>query len=236
MRVLAPARRGLPHWPGTSLPAGLVPATVRLRGRLVARVGPDGAVRDPGRSRVLETALALALLDRTGREPAARGRLAAYLAAHRDSPDALDRLLARAALSGPTATTGPLGVEDFVARAPDAPEATTTSASAGGKVPVGPGPQAHYSVQAQPAAGSCRYRREGGQPLPDLKCTPGAVSPAVTQANLSSTICKSGYTATIRPSSYVTGKEKKSNAISYGYTGPIGDAEYDHQLSGVAAP
>ena len=119
MRVLAPARRGLPHWPGTSLPAGLVPATVRLRDRLVARVGPDGAVRDPCRSRVLETALTLALLDRTGREPAARGRLAAYLAAHRDSPDALDRLLARAALSGPTATTGPLGVEDFVARAPD---------------------------------------------------------------------------------------------------------------------
>ena len=114
---------------------------------------------------------------------------------------------------------------------PGAPEATTTAAAAGGKPPTGPGPQAHYKVQAQPAAGSCHYRYEGGQPLPDLKCTPGAVSPAVTQANLDSTICKSGYTATIRPSSYVTGKEKKANAASYGYTGPMGDAEYDHQIS-----
>jgi len=114
---------------------------------------------------------------------------------------------------------------------PGAPEATTTAVPAGGKVPVGPGPQAHYTVQAQPTPGSCRYRYEGGQPLPDLKCTPGAVSPAVTQANLDSTICRPGYTATIRPSSYVTGKEKKANALSYGYTSPMGDAEYDHQIS-----
>jgi hypothetical protein len=66
-----------------------------------------------------EAALTLALLDRTGREPAARGRLAAYLSAHRDSPAALDRLLARAALNGLAATTDPLDMEDFIARAPD---------------------------------------------------------------------------------------------------------------------
>ncbi|SEO01294.1 hypothetical protein SAMN05216267_101589 [Actinacidiphila rubida] len=96
---------------------------------------------------------------------------------------------------------------------------------------MGPGPQAHYTVQAQPAAGSCHYRYENGQPLPDLKCTPGAISPAVTQASITTTICKTGYTATIRPSSYVTGKEKTANAASYGYTGRMGDAEYDHQIS-----
>lgn len=56
----------------------------------------------------------------------------------------------------------------------------------------------------------------------------------MTQAGLASTICKTGYTATIRPSSYVTAKEKKANALSYGYTSAMGDAEYDHQLSGVA--
>lgn len=59
-----------------------------------------------------------------------------------------------------------------------------------GSLPVGPGPQEHYTVQAQPAAGSCHYRYENGQPLPDLACTPGAVSPAVTQASLDSTVCK----------------------------------------------
>lgn len=112
------------------------------------------------------------------------------------------------------------------------PPGTATGARAStGPIPVGAGPQKHYTVQAQPAPGSCHYRYEKGEPLPDLRCTPGAVSPAVTQADLASTICKSGYTATIRPSSYVTGKEKKANAASYSYTGRMGDAEYDHQVS-----
>ncbi|WP_020122303.1 hypothetical protein [Streptomyces canus] len=87
-------------------------------------------------------------------------------------------------------------------------------------------------MQQQPAAGSCHYRVEHGEPLEDRKCTPGAISPAVTQANLKSTICrKSGYTSGIRPSAYVTGKEKKLNAASYGYTGRMDDAEYDHLIS-----
>ncbi len=34
---------------------------------------------------------------------------------------------------------------------------------------------------------------------PDSSCTPGSIDPAVTQANISSTICSSGYTATVRP-------------------------------------
>jgi len=54
----------------------------------------------------------------------------------------------------------------------------------------------------------------------------------VTQANLTSTICrKGGYTSGIRPSTSVTGKEKALNAASYGYKGPMGDAEYDHLIS-----
>ncbi|MDH6126367.1 hypothetical protein P3T39_003324 [Kitasatospora sp. GP82] len=69
-------------------------------------------------------------------------------------------------------------------------------------------------------------------PLPDPTCTPGAVSPAVTQANIKDTICKpGGYTSTIRPPVNITGKEKTANAASYGYTGPMGDGEYDHLIS-----
>ncbi|GAA2780423.1 hypothetical protein GCM10010441_01430 [Kitasatospora paracochleata] len=100
-------------------------------------------------------------------------------------------------------------------------------------IPVGAGPKAAYLAQAQPAPGSCHYRYTADkQPLPDTACTPGATSPAVTQANINDTICKpGGYTSAIRPPSNITGKEKADNAKSYGYSGPAGDAEYDHLIS-----
>lgn len=100
-------------------------------------------------------------------------------------------------------------------------------------IPVGPGPQSSYTAQVQPKAGSCHYRLTAAkQPLPDPVCTPGALSPAVTQATIGSTICRTGgYTSTIRPPVSVTGKEKIGNAASYDYTGPMGDAEYDHLIS-----
>lgn len=112
---------------------------------------------------------------------------------------------------------------------------TDPSAAAGPKVagiPVGPGPQEHYTAQPQPPAGSCHYRHENGQPLPDPDCTPGATSPAVTQSSIGTTICrKGGYTSGIRPPVSVTGPEKEANARSYGYTGSMRDAEYDHLIS-----
>jgi hypothetical protein len=101
-----------------------------------------------------------------------------------------------------------------------------------GRIPVGACPQKTYTVQSQPAAGSCHYRFEHGEPLEDRSCNPGAISPAVTQATLAVTICrKGGYTGGIRPPQSVTGKEKTANARSYGYTGPMGQAEYDHLIS-----
>ncbi|WP_369244409.1 hypothetical protein [Streptomyces sp. R41] len=104
--------------------------------------------------------------------------------------------------------------------------------ASGSGIAVGAGPQETYTVQQQPDAGSCHYRYEKGEPLEDPKCTPGAISPAVTQANLRTTICrKGGYTSGIRPSTSVTGKEKELNAASHGYTGRLGDAEYDHLIS-----
>ncbi len=97
---------------------------------------------------------------------------------------------------------------------------------------MGAGPQKTYTVQKQPAPDSCRYRYEKGEPLEDTSCTPGATSPTVTQANLASTICRSGgYTRGIRPPESVTGPEKRANAASYKYTGRLGDAEYDHLIS-----
>ncbi|MCW7941711.1 lipoprotein [Streptomyces hygroscopicus] len=106
-----------------------------------------------------------------------------------------------------------------------APSGTST-------IPVGAGPQTTYTVQKQPPAGSCHYRTDKGEPLEDPNCTPGAISPAVTQTNLKTTICrKGGYTKGIRPPASITGQEKRLNAASYGYTGRLGDAEYDHLVS-----
>lgn len=95
-------------------------------------------------------------------------------------------------------------------------------------IQYGPGPMTTYSVQPQPPAGSCRYTYAGTGPLPDPACTPGALNPQVTQGDIGSTICKSGYTASIRPPVTVTEPEKTASASAYGYTGPFSTAEYDH--------
>lgn len=109
---------------------------------------------------------------------------------------------------------------------------TSADQGSGRALAYGPGPQKTYTVQAQPPAGSCHVGYDHGQPLPDPACTPGALSPAVTQATLATTICrKGGYTGTIRPPVGITNKEKAANAKSYGYTGPLHDAEYDHLIS-----
>jgi hypothetical protein len=50
----------------------------------------------------------------------------------------------------------------------------------------------------------------------------------VTQANLSSTICRSGYTETVRPPESVTEPEKEASIAAYGESGSLHDYEYDH--------
>ncbi len=115
--------------------------------------------------------------------------------------------------------------------------ATTTSTStpvppvAITGIETGPGTESSYTVQPQPLAGSCHYNYIGAMPLPDPHCTPGAINPQVTQANIGSTICRSGYTSTIRPPEDVTAKEKSANATAYSYTGSFHTAEYDHLIS-----
>lgn len=83
-------------------------------------------------------------------------------------------------------------------------------------------------VQPQPRPDTCRARDTGLFSLPDPRCTPGAVSPAVTQANISSTICRRGYTEKVRPPESVTEPEKKASLAAYGDTEPLHEYEYDH--------
>lgn len=66
-----------------------------------------------------------------------------------------------------------------------------------------------------------------GAYLPDPACTPGAVDPAVTEATIGATICVSGYTASVRPSTSLTSPAKRASLTDYGMTaGPT--IEYDH--------
>ncbi len=76
-------------------------------------------------------------------------------------------------------------------------------------------------------AGPCRTRHHGE--LPDRSCTPGAIDPAVTQANIGSTICRSGYTTTVRPPESQTEKFKWDVAEpAYGQHDVSG--ELDHEI------
>jgi hypothetical protein len=86
-------------------------------------------------------------------------------------------------------------------------------------------------VQRQPAAGSCHATGSGRYSLPDPGCTPGAVDPAVTQANIGRTICRSGYSESVRPPESITEREKRASVPAYGDQRPLHAYEYDHLVS-----
>lgn len=69
--------------------------------------------------------------------------------------------------------------------------------------------------------------------LPNPKYTPGSTSAAVTQANIHSTICVAGYTATVRPpSSYTTALKQRQLASYYAGNCAVGQpCEEDHLIS-----
>ncbi len=118
------------------------------------------------------------------------------------------------------------------ADSPGSPSAPAVAAGTPDRLAPGPGPQPAYRVQPQPVRNICHYRHTaGGQPLPDPACTPGSLNPKVGPANLATTICRTGYTSGIRPPTDITQREKEANAKSYGYTGSLHDAEYDHLVS-----
>ncbi len=57
-----------------------------------------------------------------------------------------------------------------------------------------------------------------GGDLPNPKLTPGSISTDITQSNIHETVCKKGYTKTIRPPASYTNRLKKSQIIQYGYS------------------
>ncbi|MEV7217975.1 hypothetical protein AB0O31_33380 [Kitasatospora cineracea] len=66
-------------------------------------------------------------------------------------------------------------------------------------------------------------------PLPDPACTPGAYNPDVTQSTIQSTICVSGWTATVRPPTSYTNALKIQGIAAYGYADTsLSSYEEDH--------
>ena len=69
--------------------------------------------------------------------------------------------------------------------------------------------------------------------LPDSSRTPGATNPSVTQANIHSTICTAGWTATVRPpESYTEDLKRQQLDGGYAVNGDtsLGDYEEDHLI------
>lgn len=76
-------------------------------------------------------------------------------------------------------------------------------------------------------------RGSGGAPgiVADARRTPGVLNPGVTQQNIRSTICRHGWTSTIRPPTSYTDALKRRQMRQYGETGSMSDYQEDHFIS-----
>ena len=93
--------------------------------------------------------------------------------------------------------------------------------------------RSHVVDDVQLSGGQCHAKAVDaatGKFLPDPTCTPGAVDPGVTQSTLQQTICRSGYSASVRAPAAETDKAKQGSLRQYGEN-PAKTTEYDHLIS-----
>ena len=79
-----------------------------------------------------------------------------------------------------------------------------------------------------------RWSRPGGPSsaiLASWTITPGVVNPDVTQATIVATICRRGWTRTIRPPVSYTNDLKRKGLRQYGLRGPPSAFQEDHLIS-----
>ncbi|MCO5994722.1 hypothetical protein [Actinoallomurus rhizosphaericola] len=100
---------------------------------------------------------------------------------------------------------------------------SSSSTASGSRLPVD-NPDA-----PMPSPGTCKVGSRDGQPLPDPDCTPGAINPDVKQSNIDQTICKVGWTKTVRPPTSKTNAMKAKSARSYSLSRSA-TGEYDHLI------
>lgn len=119
MKPMNESHRAVIPWPVEVDPEHLREATSRLVTYVSSQVDDEGAIRGECRSRVLESALALSLMTRTGVALPARDRVLAYLREHLDSPQEFDRVLATLAV-GRATDRASAGDADIVDKLTDA--------------------------------------------------------------------------------------------------------------------
>lgn len=124
-------------------------------------------------------------------------------------------------VAGPPAVASAPAAPAVVTAEPVPPtEAAALPALAQVPIPVPP------VVTGLPYPTSCHV-----QPVnrPDPVCTPGSVNAQFGQADIESTICKSGWTATVRPPASNTGVVKRAAMKAYGEpASSSGTTELDH--------
>ena len=78
-----------------------------------------------------------------------------------------------------------------------------------------------------------RWSGGGARPsvLASWARTPGVLNPVVTQATIASTICRRGWTRTIRPPVEYTNVLKRRQVHQYGLRGPPSAFQEDHLIS-----
>jgi len=87
------------------------------------------------------------------------------------------------------------------------------------------------NVSSAPRAPSTANRCVSRAGLPDPRCTPGAVNPAVRQSTIGRTICIPNWTDTVRPPTSYTNKLKFRGIAAYGFADrTLGDFEEDHLI------
>lgn len=87
-------------------------------------------------------------------------------------------------------------------------------------------------LAASPAIGASAATDVLRTGLPSPVLTPGTRNPAVTQLTIKTTICVSGWTASIRPSSGYTTALKKQQLATYGFADrDTSHYEEDHLIS-----
>jgi hypothetical protein len=83
--------------------------------------------------------------------------------------------------------------------------------------------------QDHPQDGSAQTNLPPGV-LPRHDLTSGAIDPRVSQSNIRNTICRPGYTTTVRPPFEYTTAMKHQLMRAYGVKGSIHDYELDHLI------
>jgi hypothetical protein len=90
-----------------------------------------------------------------------------------------------------------------------------------------PGSDPSQKATVAPEQTGCHVRG----PLPDRRCTPGASDRRVTQANIDGTICRRGYSKSVRPPTSVTRPIKRERIAAYGLPSDPRLYELDHLVS-----